>query len=170
MFSFFSFEVNVILCNYKKIGIFLPPQNERFLPQAEEPPWSQLQLPYLRLAFERHEEGHAEGLNYLSSLNEVGKVGVGKPKPREVKWLIQGHTAHSSGKAQAPAYPQATATSKPVDLHQNWSLPGRHLQTGAGPGGPGYSQTGPPTSPDRRSLARPWSSAQPWSVQEQRLF
>jgi hypothetical protein len=38
-------------------------------------------------------------LNYLSSLNEDGKGGSGKLKPRKVKWLAQGHPAQVSSKA-----------------------------------------------------------------------
>lgn len=79
--------------------------------------------------------------------------------------------SHSTFHQQSlDSYPRATATSMPIDLYRDWSLPGSQLQTEARPRGPGCSQIGPPTFPDTCSLTRLCNSAQPGSTQEPRLF
>lgn len=79
---------------------------------GRKPLRSQLQLSDLQLSLEELEGVHSEDLNYLSSVNEMGKVGVGRPKPREVKWLAQGHTAHSVAQPGHPTpTPQATLSA-----------------------------------------------------------
>lgn len=65
---------------------------------GREPLWSQLQPAKLELSSEELEGVHSEDLNYLSSLNEMGKVGVGRLKPREVNgWpRVTQHTRQPS--------------------------------------------------------------------------